>query len=141
MSPSHAFEAAWTLIKQDDLDDVPDENKYGNCYDTAYGHVCMNPDHNLVHAEVTPLLGPLAGRSYAHAFTTFTGEDGKKMVYDPSTGFTMQADVYYALGQIREPNVVEYPIEEAHKQAAQYMTTGPWGIAENWAHSDRREEE
>jgi len=128
------------LLKNDDLDDIAPENKGGDCYYNSFNHMCANPNHTLVHAQVTPLMGPLAGRPYGHAFTTFMGEDGKKMVHDPSAdggkGMTMPADMYYALGQIRAPNMVEYTQEDMMRQIQDTMHAGPWDpMTERWMHS------
>ncbi len=135
------FETAWNYIqKNDDLDDIPAENKGGDCYYNCFNHMCRNPEHTLVHAQVTPLMGPLAGRPYGHAFTTFVGEDGQKMVHDPSAdsgkGMTMPADMYYLLGQIAPPNLVEYSHEEMLRQIAESEHAGPWDpMSANWMHS------
>jgi hypothetical protein len=139
----NAIDAGFRVLKGvEDLDDLPDENKGGSCYHNAYNYMCANPNHTLVHAQVSPTVGPLAGRSYGHAFTTFMGEDGKKMVHDPSSGMTLPADVFYGIGQISAPNMVEYTQEEMFRQAVESETSGPWdAMADEWTHSKRREEE
>jgi len=135
-----AIDVGFSLLKNDDLDDIAPENKGGDCYYNSFNYMCANPNHTLVHAQVTPLMGPLAGRPYGHAFTTFMGEDGKKMVHDPSAdggkGMTMPADMYYALGQIRAPNMVEYTQEDMMRHIQDTMHAGPWDpMAEQWMHS------
>lgn len=135
-----AIDVGFSMLKNDDLDDIAPENKGGDCYYNSFNHMCANPNHTLVHAQVTPLMGPLAGRPYGHAFTTFMGEDGKKMVHDPSAdggkGMTMPADMYYALGQIRAPNMVEYTQEDMMRHIQDTMHAGPWDpMTEQWMHS------
>jgi len=140
-----AIDVAFALLKGDEnLDDVPAENKGGSCYKNAFDHMCQNPKHTLVHAQVTPLMGPLAGRAYGHAFTTFMDENGRKMVHDPSAdggkGMTMPADVYYGVGQIRAPNMVEYNHEEMMQRVLDTKKPGPWdAMADGWAHSSEKD--
>ena len=140
-----AIDVAFSLLKGiEDLDDVAAENKGGDCYTNAFNHMCQNPKHTLVHAQVTPLMGPLAGRSYGHAFTTFMDENGRKMVHDPSAdggkGMTMPADVYYGVGQIRAPNMVEYNHQGMMQQIVDTMHAGPWdAMADEWTHSSEED--
>jgi hypothetical protein len=64
----------WQLLEVDD---------YGDCYE-ANGMIfrdIKSPTARLVHADITPRLGKMAGRTYGHAWI----EDGDKLV-DHTTG-------------------------------------------------------
>ena len=64
----------WQLLEVDD---------YGDCYE-ANGMIfrdIKSPTARLVHADITPRLGKMAGRTYGHAWI----EDGDKLV-DYTTG-------------------------------------------------------
>ena len=71
------------LIEKVNIDDVPEENKHGDCYVQAYRYMQSHPDVTLVHGIVTG-QGPIQGLQYNHAWI----EDGD-MVIDKTINLTI----------------------------------------------------
>ena len=52
----------------------------------------------------------------------------------------MPADVYYGVGQIRAPNMVEYNHQGMMQQIVDTMHAGPWdAMADEWTHSSEED--
>lgn len=106
------------LIEKINIDDVPEENKHGDCYVQAYRYMQSHPNVTLVHGIVTG-QGPIEGLQYNHAWI----EDGD-MVIDKTINLTIPRVVYYAIGNI---NIVKkYSYKEMLENSLKYKTYGPW---------------
>lgn len=108
-----------------------DENlpRHGDCFKAA-GKLMMDGrfsgiegwrDFVLVHADVTPLMGPMAGVKYSHAWIETADE-----ILDYSMGKTlrMPKEVYYALG--RPENITKYNHKQFSEKIDKYQHWGPW---------------
>lgn len=108
------------IVSSISYDDVPEENKHGNCYETALKTQMSHPGSILVHGVVTG-QGPLEGLQYTHAWV----EDGDTVLDNTvKPGFTMNKDDYYALGQIEL--VRKYTQRQAMEEALRTEVYGPW---------------
>lgn len=109
------------------INDIPDENKNGNCYQVAYRYFMSNyfdnPNLRLVHGLVTGRSN-IYGIIYNHAWV----EDIKNnIVYDmtmPEVFQKVPKDVYYALGNIK--TVFKYEHSQVIDNSIDFKTYGPW---------------
>ncbi len=103
-------------------DDIPDENRNGNCYQAAFNKFMENPrKYTLVHGIVTG-QGPISGMQYGHAWV----EDGD-IVIDMTLPAHLQKlpkDLYYATGHIEDTR--KYNANQVLKMIDKYETYGPW---------------
>lgn len=111
--------------KKVDLNTIPNKNKNGDCYVSAYRSLQEFTRKGvkkvkLVHGIVTG-QGAIKGIQYGHAWIEMNGT-----VIDSSNGrnIVLPKRVYYTLGQIEVTR--EYTYDEALEQAARYGTYGPW---------------
>lgn len=105
-----------------DIDDVPEENKHGNCFVVALHKFMENPRrYTLVHGVVTG-QGALDGLQYCHAWV----EDGNTVI-DMTLPSNMQKfpkDAYYAIGHIEITR--RYNAKNVYDMLDKYETYGPW---------------
>ena len=110
-------------IRSYNLDDIPEENKHGDCFVSAL-HNQVNHSREgyiLVHGIVTG-QGVIEGIQYCHAWC----EKGD-MVYDltlPSKYQKMPKIQYYAIGNIEITK--RYKPEQTYHMIEKYGTYGPW---------------
>ena len=104
----------------------------GNCYEEAakyflYG--CKADDKALVHAVVTG-QGPVEGIRYGHAFVTYTGINGEKVVYIENLGgqvTEMNYEKYKKIGEINDEEIVVYPdMSSVLRKLLETEHWGPW---------------
>ena len=101
------------------LDDIPDVNKGGNCYQVAFDTLIENPNAKLVHGVVTG-QGPIEGIQYTHAWV----EDGDEIIDNTLSPNLrrLPKQLYYALGNI------DITRKYTYKQALeQTIKTGHYG--------------
>lgn len=109
----------YEYVNDVDLDDIPEENKHGNCYVVAMNTFIEKPyQYKLVHGIVTG-QGAIEGIQYGHAWV----EDGDTVI-DNTVGRKIPKDVYYAIGNI--DYVHRYNLSEVAKMVDKYETYGPW---------------
>lgn len=102
-----------------DLDDIPEENKHGNCYVVAMNTFIKNPNrYKLVHGIVTG-QGAIEGIQYGHAWV----EDGDTVI-DNTIPIEISKDAYYAIGNIEYTK--SYDLLGVSKMVDKYGTYGPW---------------
>ena len=107
------------------LDDIPDANKGGNCYQVAFD--CLmdlgsNDDNvRLVHGVVTG-QGAIEGIEYCHAWV----EDGDEVIDGtmPPKYRILPKDIYYALGNVGITK--KYSRKQALAKALFTGHYGPW---------------
>ncbi|MCM1322814.1 MAG: hypothetical protein NC218_01375 [Acetobacter sp.] len=110
---------------EDVLDDVPEENKHGNCYQTAfrtfYDNLSKKPllCHGLVMGR-----GPLEGIRYNHAWV----EIGDQVIDKTMSMFKdgVDKEVYYMLGGVDEKMVYRYNDKQIAEKVVEQETYGPW---------------
>ena len=100
------------------------KNKNGDCYDAAYKYITTHNDPSLrvVHGMVDG-QGPLKGIRYDHAWI----EKGD-MVIDTSNGKNLEIPkiVYYAIGNIKENQLIRYTQKEAMAASLKSGRTSGW---------------
>ena len=103
-------------------DDIPDENKNGNCYQAALHKFMEDPQrYTLVHGVVTG-QGAVSGIQYGHAWV----EDGDTII-DMTLPPQMQRlpkPAYYAIGHIKITR--RYGPDDVLEMLDEYGTYGPW---------------
>ena len=114
--------------------EIIDENikAEGDCYEAALKklmdlYMKGNTTARVVHADITPRLGPLTGRTYGHAWV----EDGDKVI-DCSNNHTAdideitggRKDVYY--GITHPKNIKIYNFQQLGKMVTKHHTYGPY---------------
>lgn len=106
------------------LDDIPEENKHGNCFVVALHKFMENPNrYTLVHGIVTG-QGAIEGIQYCHAWVI---DESTDMVIDmtlPSGSQKIPVSLYYYVGKITITR--EYKASEVSKMLDKYGTYGPW---------------
>jgi len=107
-----------TLFEKININNIPDKNKNGDCYQQAYRYVTSHPTATLVHGIVVG-RGPIEGIEYNHAWAEENGN-----VIDKTMNLELPIDAYYALGQVRL--TYKYSIDELYKKSLEYKTYGPW---------------
>lgn len=100
------------------LEDIPDENKHGDCYVQALHYITSHPNVILVHGIVTG-QGAISGIQYNHAWI----EDGNNVI-DKTINLTIPKEVYYAIGHIKLTK--KYNYRQALEKALEFGTYGPW---------------
>lgn len=103
-------------------DDIPEENKHGNCFQTAVNTVMENPNYILCHGVVCG-QGPISGIEYLHAWA----EDGDTVIDNTQKNpknRVMDKVLYYALGNIHD--VCKYSYREMLENLVEYEHYGPW---------------
>ena len=105
-------------------DEIPEENKHGDCFVQALNTFLENPKkYILVHGVVTG-QGPLAGVQYCHAWVI---DERKDIVIDktlPKQYQEMPVGIYYWTGKISITK--EYNYKEVLEMIDKYETYGPW---------------
>lgn len=105
-----------------DIDDIPEENKNGNCFVVALNKFMEKPNkYILVHGVVTG-QGAIEGLQYCHAWV----EDGNTVI-DMTLPEALQQfpkDVYYAIGHIDITR--KYDVNEVMNKLDEFGTYGPW---------------
>ena len=114
--------------------EIIDENikAEGDCYEAALKklmdlYMKGNTTARVVHADITPRLGPLTGRTYGHAWV----EDGDKVI-DCSNNHTAdideitggRKDVYYGITDPK--NIKIYNFQQLGKMVTKHHTYGPY---------------
>jgi len=91
------------------IEQISDEQKDGNCFESAYRNVFFNKQYKLVHGIVTG-QGNIEGIKYIHAWCEFENK-----VFDTSNerNIVMPKEMYYDIGKI------EYTVEYTFKEAVQ----------------------
>jgi len=135
----------WYRESQSKFDHIPEENKGGDCFTQAFEYmlnegVMKGRDLTLVHALIQPIMGPLAGVEYGHAWV----EEGDKIIDTSRQNQTMDKQTYYLLGGLlnmptqqdimsgntglspKEEKIHRYSTEDAKKLAVQHGYMGPW---------------
>lgn len=103
-----------------DLDDIPEENKHGNCYQVALETFLERPrSYILVHGVVSG-QGPLEGIEYCHAWVL----DGETVIDNTTRVRRLPKDFYYALGHIEITR--EYNYKQVLDMIDKFGTYGPW---------------
>tara|TARA_R110001592_G_scaffold77955_3_gene234251 strand:- start:1030 stop:2199 length:1170 start_codon:yes stop_codon:yes gene_type:complete len=112
----------------------------GDCYE-ANGMIfrdIKSPTARLIHADITPRIGAMAGRTYGHAWI----EDGDKLV-DHSTGSSIMdlikgfddmpeefagkvssKSIFYGLADPK--NIKSYDLKQMSKMITKHKHWGPW---------------
>ena len=148
------FEVGWNMIVKEGLEDVPEENQHGNCYEEAGRWVCFNPGYSLAHAQVTG-EGAVEGHQYGHAFTTYMGDlkgnvhEGEPVqgehiewAYDPTKDVRLPLSLYGYSGRFNTDDMLRYTPDETREKMLEHRHWGPWDErAKEWLHSERRQEE
>lgn len=126
----------WYKESMGKYDHVPEKHKHGNCFDQAFEYIFQegiikgNNNLQIVHAIIQPLLGPLSGIEFGHAWV----EDGDKVIDTSRNNEVMDKQSYYVLGglmdmwnnKVKEEKIHRYSVEDAKKMAVQKKTAGPW---------------
>jgi len=105
--------------------EVPEENKGGNCFEVAARYVIDNKlfgnkNLKLVHGVVIG-QGVIAGIKYDHAWV----EDGDVVLdFSDNKSIKLPKFLYYALGKINAVSV--YSPEIVRKKMLKYQHYGPW---------------
>ena len=110
------------LFEAIDIDDIPEENKNGNCFVVALNKFMEKPyQYTLVHGVVTG-QGAIEGLQYCHAWV----EDGNTVIDMtlPERMRKFPREVYYAIGKIDITR--KYSGKEVLDMVEKYMTYGPW---------------
>jgi len=106
------------------IEDVPEENKHGDCFVVALNKFLENPKkYTLVHGVVTG-QGPLEGIQYNHAWVI---DEYNETVIDmtlPKSNQKIPVGVYYYIGKISITR--EYKADDVYKMLDTYGTYGPW---------------
>ena len=106
------------------LEDVPEENKHGNCYVVALHKFMENPKrYTLVHGVVTG-QGPLEGLQYNHAWVIDERNEQVIDMTQPAGHQRFPVGIYYMLGKISLTR--EYKAKDVYKMLDKYGTYGPW---------------
>ena len=125
-------------------DNVPEVNKRGNCFGDAFDYIFREgviggkKDLILVHAIICPIMGPLAGVNFGHAWI----EDGNNVIDTSRNNEVMDKQSYYLLGGLinfptrnfnketqfstKEENIHRYSVQEAKKMVLEHEMYGPW---------------
>lgn len=106
------------------LDDIPEENKHGNCFVVALHKFMENPKrYTLVHGIVTG-QGAIEGIQYCHAWVIDEPTDRVIDMTLPSGSQQIPVSLYYYVGKITITR--EYKASEVSKMLDKYGTYGPW---------------
>jgi len=125
-------------------DSISEEHKGGNCFGDAFNYIfnegVIGGNNNLilVHAIICPIMGPLAGITFGHAWI----EDGDKVIDTSRNNEIMDKHSYYLLGGLmnlptgefnkdtkitaKEENMHRYTVQEAKKMVLEHEMYGPW---------------
>jgi len=136
----------WYKESQEKYDHIPEENKGGDCFTQAFNYIFEEgvmkgrDDLILVHAIIRPLMGPLAGVQFGHAWV----EDGDTVIDTSRNQETYKKWDYYLLGGLvnmptadsfqsgkpeitfKEENIHRYTVRDAKRLAVQHGYYGPW---------------
>ena len=111
------------------INEIPDENKNGNCYQQAYDYFMSNCFKNkslkLCHGLVTG-QGTIKGIVYNHAWCE---DELHNIVYDmtmPDWAQHLPIDFYYKLGKINPDTVFKYDLDQVRNKIIEFKTYGPW---------------
>ena len=109
----------------DNYDDIPEEYKQGNCYQTAwqtfYSNIAKKP--LLCHGVVVG-KGRLDGVKFTHAWV----EIGDRVIDETMSisRYGISKEAYYQLGNIDPKLVFKYDSAQVSKKAVEWGTYGPW---------------
>jgi hypothetical protein len=135
----------WYREAQGRYDEVPEKHKGGDCFTQAGRYVLDegirgNKGFVLVHAIIRPLMGPLAGVDYGHAWV----EDGDTIIDTARNNEKMEKQSYYMLAglinfptqedfenrnykpTVKEDRIHRYTFEEVRQMAVERGDYGPW---------------
>jgi len=144
------------LVENDEevnVNDIPDENKGGDCYEASGKYIMDNDFTNdnekliLVHGEVTGQQA-LNGIRFGHAWVEKEVDepminthpnmqlseqqikDFRTIVIDKSQGrnIEMPKVMYYSIGNINPENTIRYTPEEVRRKIAEHGDWGPWDL-------------
>lgn len=110
-------------IRPTSYEDIPEENKHGDCFKVAFETLMHHPNYTLVHAVVTG-QGAISGIQYVHAFCI---DESRDMVIDNTqqpSNREIPVGLYWYLGQIEIYK--EYSEREAYEEVVRTETYGPW---------------
>lgn len=121
-----------TINSAVDIDDIPEENKHGNCFVVALHEFMKNPQrYTLVHGVVTG-QGPLEGIQYCHAWVIDESSDTVIDKTQPAGQQKFPVELYYNIGQISITR--EYDASDVMDMLDEYGTYGPWDpVFDNYA--------
>lgn len=106
------------------IDDIPEENKHGDCFVAALHKFMENPKrYTLVHGVVTG-QGPLEGVEYCHAWVIDENTDTVIDMTLPKNMQKLPVELYYGIGRISITK--EYKASDVAKMVNKYGTYGPW---------------
>jgi len=136
----------WYKESQGQYDHIPEEHKGGNCFDNAFSYIFEegiikgNNSLQLVHAIIRPLMGPLSGVEFGHAWV----ENGENVIDTSRNNEVMDKHTFYMLGglinfptfedinqgkpklTIKEEKIHRYSVQDAKKMAVKHEMHGPW---------------
>lgn len=136
----------WYKESQGRYDHIPEKNKGGDCFTKAFEYIFQhgvlrdNNNLQLVHAIIQPLMGPLSGVEFGHAWV----EDGENVIDTSRNNEVMNKETYYMLGgllnfptaedfrnrntkmTIKEEKITRYSIKDAKAFAVKHGYYGPW---------------
>jgi hypothetical protein len=136
----------WYKESQSRYEGIPNEHKGGDCFTDAFNYVFEkgiiggNKNLQIVHAIIRPLMGPLAGVEFGHAWV----EDGKNVIDTSRGNEVMDKQTYYMLGgllnlptfediknkmtepSVKEEKIYRYSVEDARRMAVEHEMYGPW---------------
>ena len=112
-------------INKYNLEDIPAENRGGNCYEASFHLLLENQDMTLVHGIVTG-RGAIAGIEFGHAWCE---RDGLCYDYANNRPKIIPQEIYYDAGKITTTR--KYSYREALAEALRTEHYGPWDSSVN----------
>jgi hypothetical protein len=136
----------WYKKSQNNYEDIPESLKGGDCFTDAFNYIFTQgilggkKDLQLVHAIICPLMGPLAGVKFGHAWV----EDGNKVIDTSRSNQEFERQTFYMLGGLinfpnsrdfqdknfqmsfKEELIHRYSVEDAQKMTVKHERYGPW---------------
>lgn len=136
----------WYKQAQSQYDNIPEKHKGGDCFTQACEYVLdkgirdNKTNLKLVHAIIQPIMGPLAGVEFGHAWV----EDGDKVIDTSRNNQVMEKQSYYMLAglmnfpthedlqnrsytpTVKEDRIHRYSFEEARRMTVDSGRYGPW---------------
>jgi len=128
-------------FSQSKYDKLSDNLKHGDCFSKAGKYTLDNGLSNsnlkLVHAIICPVVGPVSGVEFGHAWV----EDGDQVINTSNKNETFEKSSYYVMAglinfimhdeqdfnkSIKEENIIRYSAQEARKLMIESGHYGPW---------------
>ena len=102
------------------LDEIPDENKHGDCFVVALNTFLEDPNNYVLVHGVVAGQGPLEGVEYCHAWVI----DDETVIDNTIPQKRIPVGLYYYIGKISITR--EYDKNDVMKMLDKYGTYGPW---------------